>query len=265
MSIYISDSLTLTQQAIENPNAPRLCWQNIVTETNVTSSSEEALNPASNVGNPSTAFRWQATSTDEQHLDINTGLEIDYIGIARHNLEQDAEIKISFLVGLNYVTIFDWDNVPGRQVLLYFINEASPDSIRISVRNNPDPPQIAVVYVGVSTPLQRNIYVGHTPITMGRDVTTVGSYSESGQYLGEIVRREGRSSQINMQNLTPEWYRAELDPFIAQRPRRPAFFAWRTGKYPDEVGFIWVKGNPRPSNQRPNGMMEITLEIEGIA
>ena len=247
------------------PNAGRLCWRSIVSETVVTATSEEDDNPVTNLANPSTAFVWVATSTDQQDIDVEIGTVIDYIGIARHNLQQAAEIRIQFLVGATYFTVFDWANVPARQVLLYSINEAEPDGIRISIRNNPTPPSIAVLYAGVSTILQRNLYVGHTPITLGRNVSTVGGYSENGQYLGEVVRREGRSTSVQLSNLTPTWYRGELDPFIAQRPRKPAFFAWRPSSYPAEVGYVWLSGSPRPSNQRANGMMEISMEFEGIA
>lgn len=259
-------SLVLSQQTTTlRPNAGRLCWRNIVSESIVSATSEEDENPVTNLANPSTAFVWQATSTAQQDIDIEIGTVIDYIGIARHNLEQVAEIRIQVLSETSYITVFDWDNVPDRQVLLYFLNEAEPDGIRISIRNNPDPPTIAVVYAGVSTELERNIYVGHTPVTLGRDVVTVGGYSENGQYLGEVVRREGRSTSVSLSNLTPGWYRDSLDPFIRQRPRKPAFFAWRPGDYPNEVGYVWLTGSPRPNNQRANGMMEISMDFEALA
>lgn len=265
MSVVISDSLVLSQAALLNPNAARLCWRTFVGSGDISTTSEEEENPATNMANPSTAFVWRATSNAQQDIDIDISAQIDYIGIARHNLQAVAEIRIQFLVGGTYFTAFDWEEVPQRQVLLYLINEATPDGVRVSIRNNPTPPSIGVIYAGVSTRLQRNIYVGHTPITLGRDVSTVGSYSENGQYLGELIRRESRSTQVQLQNLTPEWYRDELDPFIAQRPRRPAFFAWRPGKYSAEVGYVWLSGSPRPSNQRPNGMMQITMDLDGIA
>jgi len=65
--------------------------------------------------------------------------------------------------------------------------------------------------------------------------------------------------------LTPQWYRDELDPFFAQRPRRPAFWAWRPSSYPAEVGYVWLSGSPQPSNQRSNGMMSVDFTFEGIA
>ena len=265
MSVVIGDSLVLSQAAIMSPNQARLCWRTFVDAGSVSVTSQSADNPITNVANPSTSFVWQAADTAQQDIDIIADTQVDYIGIARHNLDQGSEIRVQFLIGVSYVTIFDWQTPPNSQVILYFINNAEPDEIRISIRNNSAPPIIGVIYAGVSTMLQRRIYVGHTPIVYGRDVQTVGAYSENGQYLGELIRKEGRSTQVALQNLTPDWYREELDPFIAQRPRRPAFWAWRPGKYSAEVGYVWLTGSPRMRNQRPNGMVEITMDFEGIA
>ena len=265
MSVVIGDGLVLSSIGILNPNQPRLCWRNFVNEDDVSVTSQTDANPVTNLTNPSTAFIWQATSTAQQDIDFVISQPIDYIGIARHNLSGSAEIRIQFLVGGDYVTVFDWSPVPNRQVLLYLLNQATPDGVRISIRNNNNPPIIGVVYIGEATILERRIYVGHTPIVYGRQVETVGGFSENGQYLGELIRRESRSTQLTMQNLTPRFYRDELDPFLAQRPRRPAFFAWRPESYPTEVGYVWLTGSPQPQNQRPNGMMEISLNMDGIA
>lgn len=263
----VTKGFVLTQVAESiRPNAGLLCWQSIVTASRVSATSETDDNPVTNLANPSTAFIWRAASTDQQDVDITVGVVIDYLGIARHNLTQDAEIRIQFIVGGVPFTVQDWQSVRGnQQALLYQINQAEPDVIRISIRNNLTPPTLGVVYAGTATMLQRNVYVGHTPITYGRDVETVGGYSENGQYIGEIIRREGRSTSITLENLTPDWYRSELDPFFAQRPRKPAFFAWRPGKYPTEVGYVWLTGSPRPSNQRANGMMSVSMNFEGLA
>lgn len=260
----ISDSLVVTDQEILNPKYGRLCWQNILRTADVTFTSETTEHPASNVVNPSTSFYWQADSTDQQDITIQVGADIDYIGIARHNFGPDAEIRIAFVVNGYEFSVYNWDTPPSRQIQLYLFNPWYADEVLVQIRGNDVPPLLGVVYAGLSTKLQRKIYVGHTPITYGRDVVTVGGYSENGQYLGELIRREGRSTNLSLQNLTPDWYREELDPFIAQRPRFPAFFAWRPGQYQAEVGYVWLTGSPRPVNQRSNGMMSIDLQLEGI-
>ena len=260
----VSKGFVVVQQPRERINAPLLAWESIIDPALITATSAEDDNPVANLVNQSTAFVWRATSAAQQDIDFEVGSVVNYIGIARHNLTGDAQIRIQFLVGGSYLTIFDWFAAPLNQTAFFVINEAEPDGVRISIRNNPTAPTIGVIMCGVYLELQRNIYVGHTPVTYGRTVDTVGGYSENGQYLGELVRREGRSTSVSLENLTPDWYRASLDPFIAQRPRGAAFFVWRPGKYPAEVGYVWLSGNPQPVNQRANGMMSISMDFEAI-
>jgi hypothetical protein len=260
----ISDSLVLSDEVIMEPKFGRLCWVNYMRTADVTITSETDEHPATNVVNPSSAFYWQASSTAQQDISIQVGREIDYIGIVRHNFGPNSEIKIAIRIGTHDLTLWNWRPPPSGQVQLFLFNRWYADEVVVSIRYNDVPPLLGVVYAGLSTILQRKIYVGHTPITLGRNVTTVGGYSENGQYLGELIRREGRSTNLSLQNLTPEWYRDQLDPFIAQRPRFPAFFAWRPGQYSAEVGYVWLKGSPRPVNQRSNGMMSIDIEFEGM-
>jgi hypothetical protein len=266
MSVVISDALVLDPRFTTHPNAPLLCWRNLVDSGNIAASSAETMQPVVNLASPSTAFAWQATSNADQTITITVSRDrVDYVGIARHNFGSGTEIRIQTELGGSAATIVDWTAVnPDVQALLYTFPEASPDSIVIGIRNAAEAVRVGVVYVGLATALERNIYVGHTPITYGRNVTEVGGFSEGGEFLGQVVRRETISTQVALQNLSASWYRLELDGFVAQRPRKPAFFSWRPEDYPDEVAYCWISGNPQPSNQRPNGMMQISMTLEGI-
>ena len=267
MATVIGSALVLSQQPPSlAPNNGLLCWRNLVTPLDITTTSETPENPKENLANPSTSFAWQATSTADQDIDIEIGgRTIDFVGIAGHNLQQDAEIRLQVIVDGSTFTILDFDEVEIRsQAILFFINTASPDQVRLTIRGNDEPPRIAVLSIGQATRMERPLYVGHTPITMGNQLTTIGSVSESGQYLGEIIRREKFTTNVALQNLSPEFVREELLPFFQQRPRRPAFWAWRPEKYSAEVGYSWLVGNPRPVNQRGNGMMQVSFDLDAI-
>jgi Concanavalin A-like lectin/glucanases superfamily len=118
-------------------------------------------------------------------------------------------------------------------------------------------PELGVIYVGRVLQLQRRIYVGHTPITYGRDDRVVTGVSQGGNYLGRIIQEQSKMSAVTLSNMTPSWYRTYLDPFIKISKDTPFFWAWRPGTYPLEVGYSWITSSPRPSNQRSNGMMQI--------
>lgn len=199
----------------------------------------------------------------KQVLTINTsGQDIDYIGIARHNLDQQG---LTMTVKYDGVEVIPASGVSSKQAIIFLTQLAAPNTVTIEIDGAITAPSIAVLYVGLSIRLQRNIYVGHTPITYGRDRVAINGVSENGQYLGEIVVRETNSTSVNLQNLTPDWYRSTLDPFFALSPRVPCFWAWRPDGYPDEVSYCWIEGNPRPTNQRSNGMMEVSWNFKGVA
>jgi hypothetical protein len=240
-----------------------LCFDNIVTTTNITATSSTTENPITNVTNPATAHLWEATSAATQTITVDVdGSEVDYIGIARHNLNQ---IGLTVSIKYNGVTVVPAQAISDTQAILFLRGAATPTTIEIIISGATEAPKIGVLYIGKKLELQRGLYVGHTPITYGRDRVTVNGVSENGQYLGEVVVRQTNSTQVSLQNLTPDWYRSMLDPYFSMIPRKPCFFAWKPAKYPAEVGYVWVEGNPRPVNQRSNGMMSIDWNFKGVA
>lgn len=265
--MYLTNNLVLSLVTVRE-NAPRLCYKSIVTSSNISATSELVQGavsfPASNMANPATAFGWEAEDTATQTITITnpTSSPIDYIGIARHNLAQES---LTIQVKFNGVTVRPAQSVSDTQALLFLFEQATPSTIEIIIAGATNPAKIAVVYVGESLRFERNIYVGHTPINYGRQRSAVNGISQAGEYLGQIVTNEVLKTQVQIQNLTPTWYRESLDPFYAQNPRRPVFWSWRPGDYPGEVAYCWVDGNPVPTNQRPNGMMETSFSLTGIA
>lgn len=259
---HISSSLVITAQPLTE-NAGRLCFRNLVSTANITATSELVDFPATNMANPATNFGWEASSTADQTITITNSqrTEIDYVGIARHNLSQPGlELRIRF----DGVIVSDYRPVSERQALLYLIESASPETIQIDLRNISNAAKVAVVYVGKSLALERNIYVGHTPINYGRDRSVINGVSQSGEFLGEVVLTETLSTSVDLQNLTPQWYRDNLDEYFRKKPRDPCFWAWRPATYEDEVGYCWVEGNPRPVNLLANGYMQISWTFRGI-
>ena len=265
--VIVKYPLTLSQTQAQRPNAPRLCWFNYVNALNTTLETGVTSSFFENLANPATTLYAQIDTTDEFYIDVEipTGAPVDYVGIARHNLQPGAQIKIEFIVNGSAFLIRDWTEVGANQAILKLFNEGRPETVRVSFRGQGDFVRIAVLYVGLSIVFPRNIYVGHTPITMGRSAQRIGGITEGGQYPGEIVRRRWIGTAVSLQNLKPIWYRETLDPFIGQTDRAPAFWAWRPDTYPNEVAYAWLTGDPRPSNQRPNGMMQVDFNLEGIA
>jgi len=278
MTIVISKNLTITDSesggGIINANNPIVGYETRVTSQNVSSTTSASGFPASNLANPSTNLRWQGVATSPEQdeyvtLNLQTAEEVDYIGIARHNLGS-AEIPVSIEVEDDTVSPATWSEVvsdtllPNDGPVIFRFTPQAVTRIRIRMQPGTAAPEAAVVYCGKLLVLQRRIYVGHTPITDGIATEAISGRSQAGHYLGTIILNETTRTTIELQNLTPAWYRSNMRPFLQQTRRRPFFWGWRPTDYPNEAGFVWLTNDPRPQNELANGMMSITLEVAGV-
>lgn len=279
MSVVISSNYVLSDSisggGVINADNPLIGYDNIVTSGVLASTTAQAGYPVTNLANPATHLQWRGNDNDsDEYIYVNreTTDPIDYVGIAKHNLGTSG-MAVSVEVS-NGGSPEVWTEVfepvllaTDAPAILRFAPQAV-FALRVRIQpsaSSPAPfPRVAVLYVGKLLVLQRRIYVGHTPITMGRVTTVVNGRSESGNFLGRIVLGETTQTKVELQNLTPDWYRSYMEPFLLQAQENPFFFAWRPGTYVREVGYAWLTTDPIPSNQRSNGMMQVSLEMAGI-
>lgn len=278
MAIVISGSLVLSDSVsgggIVNADNPLIGYRNLVTGSNVTATSEDPDHPASNVANPSTALRWQGlggSPVEDEYLTfaLDSVDLVDYLAVARHNF-YSAQIAVSVEVLDQSTSPESWDEIvspvipPNDGPLLFRFTPQGITSIRLRMQPGDAVPRAAVVYSGALLVLQRRIYVGHTPVNYGTQLSVVNHRSIGGDFLGRIVLSEKTGTQVQMQDLTPSWYRSQLEPFRVAAKEIPFFFAWRPSAYPYEVGFVWTTNDPQPQNQLANGMMSFSMDLEGV-
>jgi hypothetical protein len=279
MSVVISSSYVLADSTsgggIVNADNPVVGWRTIATAGTLTTTTAADGFPASNMANPATHLRWVGEVSDpveDEHVAVSNPdvADVDYIAIARHNLGS-AAIPVS----VEYLDVTadpnEWEELvepvllPDDGPALFRFSKLAYAAVRLRLQPGTAAPTIAVLYAGELLTIQRRLYVGHTPINMGRELTTANPKSIAGNFLGRIVLGERRRTSVALRNLTPDWYRANMEPFIKAAEERPFFWAWRPGAYPLEVGYCWLPSDPTPKNQLGNGMMQIDLTLEGIA
>lgn len=265
---YILSVLNAVEAKDKDLLNPVIGYHNIVSVNNLEATGEQALYPLANLLTEATNLIWKADDIGTHYLTVTTNSadDYDYVGIANHNFGS-AGIVAS-------VEVYDgtvWNEVVQPTIfadddpVIFRYTPQGGAGVRLKMLPGSAPPEVAVLYVGKLLVLQRRIYVGHTPITYGRDAEVLTGKSETGHFLGRIVTKETLSTSFAIQNMTPDWYREYLDPFIEHAIEYPFFFAWRPQKYPREVGFCWIMGDtPKPSNQRPNGMMQISIQVGGL-
>lgn len=270
--IVISSSLVLAAPATYEANNPVIGWHNLVTAANVTSDTEAAGYPITNVANPITAPQagWRAAAIGDEIVaaQVDTVEPIDYVGIARHNFGSAAipvTVEGSTNSGADWSELVEETLLPNDAPAVFRFTPQALTNVRLLLGTGTAAAEMAVLYTGLLLTLQRRIYVGHTPMPYGRSAKIVNGRSEGGDFLGRIVISEQVATAVDLANITPSWYRAYLDPFIRVSKETPFFFAWRPGDYPLEVGFGWMTNEPQPVNQRANGMMQIQMQMTGIA
>lgn len=266
MTVVISTNFTLVT-GNESANAPLIGYKTQVTESNVAATDAATGYPASNVANVSTAEEWRGNSAALKYLTVTcNGVDpVDYVAIAKHNFGTE---QIAVSVEADNGDGFEEVSEPvlladDRPVIFRFTKEAYA-SVRLKMAAGDAAPRLAILYVGELLPLQRNIYVGHSPINLNRQRNVITGLSENANFLGRVTTGRTASTSISLQNLTPGWYRSRMDPFVEAAETRPFFFAWRPQGYPREVGFAWLTGDPSPKNMRANGMMQVDLSLRGI-
>lgn len=265
-AVVVSTNFTLVT-GNENPNSPIIGIDQRVTTGNIAATDAAAGYPATNLANPATLERWVANSIGVKYLTCTlTGSKpVNYIGLAAHNFgTAGIAISVEVNTGSGYTEIVEPFLVPDDRPMLIRFTENNYTGVRVKLASGSDVAQCAVMNVGKYLPLQRNLYVGHTPINLNRNRNVITGMSEAANFLGRITTGRTASTGISLQNLTPGWYRTYMDPFLEQAETKPFFFAWRPQGYPREVGFCWITGNPTPKNQRPNGMMQIDLSLGGL-
>lgn len=263
--LVVSDTANGGGATITKEN-PIVAWNSVVTISNIAATSADPDFPVTNLANGSTNSKWLATSTAIQFLTLTYTGTIDHVAIARHNFfAAGSTVSLELDVGAGFVQKIAPAIPPDDGPLIYRFNPTAIVGARLKLAAGSVPVFASVMYSGVLLTLQRRIYVGHTPMSMGRVVDVVNGRSESGEYLGRIVLREYRQTSVALQNLTPAWYRTFMDPFVQAACRdTPFFFAWRPLTYPLETGYGAFSGTAAPRNQKNNGMMQIDFQMSGI-
>lgn len=281
MTVVSSDDIILTSTVPGlSLNNPIVGYDNIVTIDNIASITENTNFPITNLANNNTSLKWKAElgspSLDEEYIIVtNTSNEpIDYVAIAGHNFGT-GKFPVS-IEGLseNLGSPQDWIALSSEvtlgndnPVIFRFTSQfLSQIRIRIQASNALVPPaaQAAVVYVGQLLVLQRRIHTGHTPLPYGRSSKVVNARSESGNFLGRIQLNESVQTSVDLNNLTPDWYREYMNPWFINAQENPFFFNWRPQDYPYESGFAWLTDNPQPNNSLNNGFMSVSFSMTGI-
>lgn len=270
MALYVSRNLVLTfaqDGEAHNGNLPILGWHNLVRPENVSASWVDEDFPASNLGNPNTASRWQSDRATTQHVtfDIQTVAPIDYVGIARHNLgsiNAVVSVQVQRPGVAAWTTVFEEQILPTDAPAVLRFEPQPVDGIRLRIVGAEAPPSIAVAYVGKLLIMERGLQQGHVPAHLAAQDDIVTGTAESGDYLGRVVTQRALSTGVSFRYLRKGWFDANMLPFARVARERPFFFAWMPQDYPDEAAFCWTTSDLRPEAEMLASGVHMHLDFQ---
>jgi len=265
MSFVISPSVVVNDLTTPLTHA-RIGYDNFVPSATVTATSAAAAWPADSIQRENTFERWQPTSgTASITIDNGTAKPADYVGIASHTLgSTGSTVTVEKSADNSTWTTIETVSPSENSALMIIFAKVTDRYFRVSVAGS-TAPQIGVIYLGVALAMQRAIYSGHTPITLGRRTVKRPTKSEDGQFLGSSTIRHGLQTSFSWQHLKAGWYREYFDPFVKSARSKPFFIAWRPSKFPNEIGFCWATGDITPSNMGVLDYMDVSMSVEGYA
>ena len=272
MSVFISDDMSVgfyPDPIGANANSPRIGIENITNQSNIFDSFTQLSSyPAWLTSTPSTAERWKTSPANYHAWVANTeDSRVDYVGIAAHRGLIGRQVRIVYtdVSGIN--TIYGPVQIIDSSPIFINFEEIEPDRVVVVFESDSDfALEVGNIYVGKSVFLPRNIFVGHTPITLGRRVSKLIENSDNGNYLGNIRTKVTLASSVSMSNIDQNYYRDELfNQFHIPAEVRPFFWAWRPSDRPLETGFCWTNGDVSPANELPNGYMSFSFNMTGFS
>lgn len=274
MPLIISTSVVLS--SFVDPDVPIIGYHNVVTTSNIAATSAATGSPASNLANPATHLKWIAGNTDSPQyitLTLDALTEIGYIAVAGHNFGSSGatvSLEASFDSSPEYEEIASEAILADDTPLMWWISPSIyPNAIRIKIQIVDESPGIepeaAVVYAGVPLRMERRIYADHTPISQSRRLDVSNGRSESGEFLGRIVKGEKYETTASFRLFTPSWYRDNMPDFLDAAKTEPFFFAWRPSSYPLEIGYCWLQDDPMPKPVHGDGnLIAFDLKLGGV-
>lgn len=272
MSVFISDAMLLGSEEVaigSNPNSPRIGIENITSQSNIYDAPTQLpTNPAWLTSTPSTAERWK-TSTANYHF-WSASIEdkkVDYIGIAAHRGLIGRQIRILYQDSGGGGLIYGPFQIIDSSEIFVNFEEIEPTLIIVVFESDEDFSfEVGNIYVGKSVFLPRNIYVGHTPIRLGRRAARLIEQSDNGNFVGQVRTKVSLASSVSMDNIPPDYYRDSLlNQFCIPAETRPFFWAWRPSGYPMESGFCWTNDDVGVQNSVANGYMSMNFSMTGLS
>lgn len=251
----------------------RIGYKNLFVETGVTVtvSDEDALYPKENAYDWLSYDWWKqsAFGTSWLRASFASAKTANYMAIFGHNLSDvGGSIKPQYSTDAGV----SWNDaasvispINNNTIFVYFADISAADW-RVLITTTTGVSAIAGVMIGESLLIQRGFVSGFISPRLALESKIKTYKSEKGVFIGGTKVREGFSSSLSLQNLTPDWvYAYWIDLMDHLRYPKPIVFSWDPIKHPDDAVFAYAKDGNVPAPSRTSyTTMSASLNLEGV-
>lgn len=228
--------------------------------------SGDGTNPAY-AANDYTSQRWVLSPGLQSWKLTASGLvPIDCVFIAAHNLAgHTVTIGTAAVVGDPPVTRASISPSDNTAICVLFNNAGAAYSIReltLTVNDGSDV-AVGIIRAGAALQMPIPIYGGHRPLNLNRITEAQQQFSETGQWLGRIIKRRAVSTVYEWEYLKASWYDASFEPFAQTLPLTPFCIAGNPSKIASDVGFVWTDRDVEPANMGVKTYRSVSLPVTG--
>ena len=248
----------ITEPTTSLKNA-RIGYENLLTATTTAEAAVMLI--------PNTWERYRpGNGAFEIKLQLSSATEIDFVALAAHNLgthNGGTTIDVSYAttIGGSLISLFTWAPTD-NSAIMNLITPVVAAEIILSF-NTVTGLELGVIYAGLVLEMPHGIYGGHAPILLNGKTKYQSTMSDSGQFLGRNIVRQGIETSFSWRHLDPAWYRANFNPFVQSARVTPFFLKWRPDTYED-TAFGYTTNDIAPVNMSGGSrLIEVSFNMRG--
>lgn len=215
-----------------------------------------------------TSQRWTLVSgANNWTLQAAADFELDCVFIAAHNLAgKVVTISTAATAGGSHTTRATVTPADNSTICVIFNNTTgyvyTVREIRLSVDDGTDV-AIGIIRAGKALQMPIAIYGGHRPLNLNRVTEAQQQFSETGQWLGRIIKRRAVTTSYDWEYLKASWYDTYFEPFAQTLPLNPFCIAGNPSKITSDVGFVWTDRDVEPSQMGIKSYRSVSINVTG--
>lgn len=207
---------------------------------------------------PTGASYWQCT--------VPFGASVDCLFIAAHNLAgKTVTVKTADTVGGTPVARASFTPTDSSTICVLFNDRGfayATKEFRLDIDDGSDV-AIGIIRAGQALQMPIALYGGHKPLNLNRVTEGQQQFSETGQWLGRIIKRRAVQTTYEWDYLKADWYDATFEPFAKTLPLQPFCIAGNPLKITEDVGFVWTDKDLQPANMGVKAYRSVSLQVTG--